>query len=145
MRAISRGPEIRGHGGETKPVPRKMGFGQKVVVAILLTIVLVPPLGGFYSYFSGIPLHLMASSKEAEKSLEPAALPSLSLVSGQAHTLKVPGEVCTALGIRKGEKDAVAVALQPKTMRPLVLPGSTALDPTRLARIAALASLRPGW
>ncbi len=118
------------------PTPRKMGIGQKAVVALLLTIVLVPPLGGFYSYFSG--KHLLASSKEAEKAQDAFALPSVTLVSGQAHTLKVPDEVCAALGIRKkGEQDAVAVAWQPKTMRPIVLPGSTALDPTRLARIRA--------
>src|SRR5271157_5339409 len=120
-----------------RPAPRKMGYGQKAVVALLLTVVLVPPLAGFYSYFSGIPLHLLASSKEAEKALDSATLPSVTLVSGQAHTLKVPEEVCAALGIRKGEQDAVAVAWLPKTMRPLVLPGSTALDPTRLARIRA--------
>src|SRR5271157_4016155 len=106
---------IQGHAsGPTTPSPssppRKMGFGQKVVVAILLTVVLVPPLGGFYSYFSGVPLHLLASSKEAEKAVDSAALPSVTLVSGQAHTLKVPEEVCAALGIRKGEQDAVAVA-----------------------------------
>ena len=122
---------------EARPAPRKMGIGQKTVVVILLTIVLVPPLGGFYSYFSGVPLHLLASTKEAEKAQDASALPSVSLVSGQAHTLKVPEEVCAALGIRKGEHDAVAVAWLPKTMRPLVLPGSTAFDPTRLARIRA--------
>jgi len=122
---------------EVRTAPRKMGIGQKAVVVILLTVVLVPPLGGFYSYFSGVPLHLLASSKEAEKAVDSAALPSVTLVSGQAHTLKVPEEVCAALGIRKGEQDAVAVAWLPKTMRPLVLPGSTALDPTRLARIRA--------
>src|SRR5271157_4811334 len=120
-----------------RPAPRKMGYGQKAVVALLLTVVLVPPLAGFYSYFSGIPLHLLASSKETENSIDPTGLPKVTLVSGQAHTLKVPDEVCAALGIRKGEQDAVAVAWLPKTMRPLVLPGSTALDPTHLARIRA--------
>ncbi|MGZ3301863.1 MAG: efflux RND transporter periplasmic adaptor subunit [Isosphaeraceae bacterium] len=114
-----------------------MGIGQKAVVAILLTVVLVPPLAGFYSYFSGIPLHLLASSKEAEKAPDTAAPARVSLVSGQAHTLQVPEEVCAALGIRKRERDAAAVAQAPRTMRPLVLPGSTALDPTRLARIRA--------
>ena len=114
-----------------------MGIGQKTVVAILLTVVLVPPLGGFYSYLSGVPLHLLASTKEVEKAQDPSALPSVLLVPGQAHTLKVPEEVCAALGICKGEHDAVAVAWLPKTMRPLVLPGSTAFDPTHLARIRA--------
>ena len=112
-------------------------MGRRLSSLILLTVVLVPPLGGFYSYFSGVPLHLLASSKEVEKAQDASALPSVSLVSGQAHTLKVPEEVCAALGIRKGEHDAVAVAWLPKTMRPLVLPGSTAFDPTRLARIRA--------
>ena len=114
-----------------------MGFGQRAVVALLLTVVLVPPTAGFYSYFSGIPLHLLASSKEEKETVASSAPPSVSLVSGQAHTLEVPEEVCAALGIRKGERDSVAVAKPPVMMRPLVLPGSTALDPTRLARIRA--------
>ena len=45
---------------------RKMGIGQKLVVLILLTVVMVPPLAGFYSYFTGVPLHLLASTKEKE-------------------------------------------------------------------------------
>ena len=139
--AQGEGHLITGHTSAAMPeagsAPRKMSIGQKTVVVILLTIVLVPPLGGFFSYFSGIPLHLLASTKEAEKAQDSSALPSVSLVPGQAHTLKVPEEVCATLGIRKGEHDAVAVAWQPKTMRPLVLPGSTAFDPTRLARIRA--------
>ena len=122
-----------------------MGFGQKTVVVILLTVVLVPPLAGFYSYFSGVPLHLLASTKEEKRLKTASALPSVSLVSGQAHTLEVPEEVCAALGIRKGEHDAVAVAQAadrrcgrwcfpvPRRSIPLALPAS------------ALASLRPGW
>jgi cobalt-zinc-cadmium efflux system membrane fusion protein len=118
---------------------RRIGFGQSVVVVILLTVVLLPPLAGFYSYFSGTPLHLLASGKEA-KDEEPsasAAPSSVSLVTGQAHTLEVPEEVAAALGIRKGGRDTIAVAQPPTLMRPLVLPGATALDPTRLARIRA--------
>jgi len=37
----------------------------------------------------------------------------------------------------QGQKSSVAVAQPPSTMPPLVLPGSTALDPTRLARVRA--------
>jgi cobalt-zinc-cadmium efflux system membrane fusion protein len=106
-------------------------------VAILLTVVLVPPAAGFFSYFSGIPLHLLASSKEEIETSSSPDRPSVSLVPGQAHTLEVPDEVSAALGIRKGRRDAVVVAKAPTMMRPLVLPGSTALDPTRLARIRA--------
>jgi cobalt-zinc-cadmium efflux system membrane fusion protein len=115
-----------------------MGYGQKVVVAILLAVVLVPPAAAFYSYFSGIPLHLLAPRKDKEEEDQgPSARSSITLVPGQAHTVKVPAEVCASLGIRKGDRDAVAVAREPAMMRPLVLPGSTALDPTRLARVRA--------
>jgi cobalt-zinc-cadmium efflux system membrane fusion protein len=118
---------------------RKMGVGQKIVVAILLTVVLAFPFAGFYSYFSGVPLHLLASTKEDQEkaALEAAASAAVSLVPGQPHTVGVSEEVCVSLGIVNGRKDSVAVAQLPTTMRPLVLPGSTALDPTRLARIRA--------
>jgi len=119
------------------PPPRKTGWGYRVVIALLLTVVLVPPLAGFYSFFSGIPLHLLASTKDEKEVSAASALPSVSLVSGQAHTLQVPEEVCAALGIRKGERDSVAVAQSPKTMRPFELAGSTDFDPTRLSRIRA--------
>jgi cobalt-zinc-cadmium efflux system membrane fusion protein len=119
------------------PAQRKMALGQRAGVAILLTVVVVPPLAGFYSYFSGVPLRLLASTKEEKESSEPPTAPSVSLVSGQHHTLDVPDEVCDSLGIRKSDLDSVAVAKPPVMMRPLVLPGSTALDPTRLARIRA--------
>ncbi len=118
--------------------PRKMGFGQKVVVLLLLTVVLVPPLAGFYSYFSGVPLHLLASGKdEKDNEAVSSAAASVTLVAGQAHTLAVSDEVAATLGIRKGEHESIAVAQPPKMMRPLVLPGSTMLDPTHLARIRA--------
>jgi cobalt-zinc-cadmium efflux system membrane fusion protein len=114
-------------------------MGQRAVVAILLTVVLVPPAAGFYSYFSGVPLHLLASTKDKEEqeTLASSARSSVTLVSGQTHTVEVPEDVCASLGIRKGDRDSVAVARVPTMMRPLVLPGSTTLDPTRLARIRA--------
>jgi cobalt-zinc-cadmium efflux system membrane fusion protein len=116
----------------------KMGWGQRTVVAILLTVVVVPPLAGFYSYFSGIPLHLLASNKEEDKETSGATVPpSITLVSGQAHTLEVSDEVAETLHIRKGEQYSIAVAQSPSTMRPLELPGSTAIIPGRLARIKA--------
>ena len=115
----------------------KMGWGQRAVVFLLLTVVIVPPLAGFFSYFSGIPLHLLAVRKEDSEATESAAAPSVSLVKGQAHTLEVSEGVATTLGIKKGDRDAIAIARPPVTTRPLVLPGSTRLDPTRLDRIRA--------
>jgi len=114
----------------------KMGWGQRAVVALLLTVVLVPPLAGFYSYFSGVPLHLLApklddDDKEAEGST------GITLVADRAHTLELSDEVADSLGVRKGGKDSVAVAQLPSMMRPLVLPGSTRFDPARLDRVRA--------
>jgi cobalt-zinc-cadmium efflux system membrane fusion protein len=116
---------------------RKMGFGQRLVVLILLTVVVVPPMAGFYSYFTGIPLHLLASSKEKEEKETSAAsgLSGIALVLGQTHTLEVADEVAASLGIRKGERDSVAIAQRPTMMRPLELKGSTMLIPGRIARI----------
>ena len=112
-----------------------MGWGQKAVVALLLTVVLVPPLAGFYSYFSGIPLHLLAKKEEDKENSAESVAPSIKLVADHAHTLEVSDEVASALGIRKEDRDSIAVAQPPTQMRPLVLPGSTAIIPGRLARI----------
>jgi cobalt-zinc-cadmium efflux system membrane fusion protein len=74
----------------------------------------------------------------ADKAPPPARQPlGVFLVPDRPHTLAVPEEVRRALGIRKGAKDVLAVAEEPKTSWPLVMSGSTALDPTRLMRIRA--------
>ncbi len=121
------------------PLPRRMGLGQRAVVLLLLTVVVIPPLAGFYSFFSGVPLHLFASSKEKEET-EPSsasASQNIALVPGQPHTVAVSEEVSASLGIRKDDRVSIAVAQPPSKMRPLVLPGSTAIIPGRLARIKA--------
>jgi cobalt-zinc-cadmium efflux system membrane fusion protein len=76
------------------------------------------------------------SEEEPAITHKPAPL-AVELVQGQPHTLSVPEEVRKALGIRKNNTDLIAVAKKPTQSRPLVLPGSTALDPTRLMRIRA--------
>ncbi|MDB5307971.1 MAG: hypothetical protein JWO38_2173 [Gemmataceae bacterium] len=53
------------------------------------------------------------------------------------HTLSVPEEVRTSLGIRKDGKDVVATATLPATNQTLSLPGSTALNPAGISRIRA--------
>ena len=47
----------------------------------------------------------------------------------------MPEDVRKSLGIRKGNVDQIAVAEKPTRTRPLVMPGSTALDPARLIRV----------
>ena len=53
------------------------------------------------------------------------------------HTVVIPEDVRVTLGIRKGEKDVVVLAKKPTGSRPLVLHGSTMLDPAHLHRIRA--------
>jgi len=79
--------------------------------------------------------------------LAPALAPTLvdsppplgvTLVEGTTDTVEVPEAVCKTLGILNDKKEErVARAIVPARMRPLVLAGSTALDPTRLLRIRA--------
>jgi cobalt-zinc-cadmium efflux system membrane fusion protein len=61
----------------------------------------------------------------------------VDVVKGKEQTLHVPLDVQKSLGIRKDGSEQVAVAQLPKQGIILELPGSTALDPTRLLRIRA--------
>ncbi len=72
----------------------------------------------------------------AEKAeLPPKEASAVKLVEGKANSLLVPEDVQKSLGIRKGYALQVAVAELPTRKRPLVMPGSTALDPARLIRV----------
>jgi cobalt-zinc-cadmium efflux system membrane fusion protein len=57
------------------------------------------------------------------------------LVSDRPHTLAIPEEVRQALGIRREQTELIAIAKAPTQTQTMVLPGSTALDPTRIWRI----------
>jgi cobalt-zinc-cadmium efflux system membrane fusion protein len=60
----------------------------------------------------------------------PATTQTVELVEGTTDTLVVPEPVRKALGI-----EAVAPAEPPTRTRPLTMPGTTQLDPTRVARV----------
>jgi cobalt-zinc-cadmium efflux system membrane fusion protein len=110
------------------------------VLACVWALILLPA-AGFGGYLLGVPIPgLPAGEKEPkpsdEKKKEPQE-PGVSLVKNKPHTLDVPQDVRENLGIRKGKRDLLAIARTPSTKRELELPGSTALDPTRLARIRA--------
>ena len=60
---------------------------------------------------------------------------AVELAPGKPNSLLVPEEVQKSLGILKGKAVQVAVAEQPSRKRPLVMPGSTALDPAGLIRV----------
>jgi len=102
-----------------------------IVVVLAVVLVGVATAAGF--------LHFSWPG-QAEANTVPPAKPGalkIALVESRPHTLMVPEDVRTALGIRKGNTDLIAVARKPTQTRPLVMPGSTALDPTRLMRIRA--------
>jgi cobalt-zinc-cadmium efflux system membrane fusion protein len=61
--------------------------------------------------------------------------PAVELVPGQPNALRVPDDVRKALGICRGGVEQIAVAHRPIGTHPLVMPDSTALDPTRLLRV----------
>jgi cobalt-zinc-cadmium efflux system membrane fusion protein len=90
------------------------------------------------AFLLGVPVAGLGGHAR-EQTVLPEAPLAVKLVRETPHTLAVPEDVRVALGIRKGKEDAVATVQAPKATntRPLVLSGSTALDPTRLSRIRA--------
>jgi cobalt-zinc-cadmium efflux system membrane fusion protein len=97
-------------------------------VAALLTLAL------FGAYLAGVPLPGVSAAADEKTVSAPPPL-GVELVKDAAHTLSVPEDVRAALGMRKGKEESVAEAKTPTGTRPLVLPGSTTLDPTRLMRV----------
>ena len=74
-----------------------------------------------------------AGAEQVDSTAKEAA--GVELVKDKPNSLRVPDEVRKSLGIRKGNTDQIAVAQQPTRKLPLVMPGSTALDPARLIRV----------
>jgi membrane fusion protein, heavy metal efflux system len=105
---------------------RWVGLGALVLVALAV----LPLVRGGWPWSEKPPLEEKADA--GNKSTL-----GVALVPGMAHTLFVPDEVRDALGIRKGTSDKLAVAQRPTNTRPLVMPGSTMLDPSRIMRIRA--------
>jgi cobalt-zinc-cadmium efflux system membrane fusion protein len=71
------------------------------------------------------------------------AVAGIELVPGEPHTLYVPADVRSALGIRKDNVDQIVTVAKPTRTRPLLMPGTTMLDPTRLIPIRALFAPSP--
>ena len=116
----------------------KMGWGQRAVVCAALDSGPGPAAGGFLQLLLGRPAAFARGQegRRGQGSRVDRRIRHLARVGPGPHA-GGSDEVATTLGIRKGDSDSVAVAQPPNMMRPLVLPGSTALDPTRLARIRA--------
>jgi cobalt-zinc-cadmium efflux system membrane fusion protein len=106
--------------------------GGIILVAVLVTC-------------GAVGLQQLAAEREASSEAAAAEKPGLGveLVKGQPHTLFVPENVRTALGIRKDNVDQIVTAVRPTRTRPLPMPGTTMLDPTRLIPIRALFAPSP--
>jgi membrane fusion protein, heavy metal efflux system len=76
------------------------------------------------------PHAFSSREKVAERQQVAKSRLAVELVEDVPHTLSVPERVRKALGIQESE-----VAQTPKQARPLVMPGSTALDPARVMRV----------
>lgn len=97
---------------------------------------------GFAAFALRVPMPWQgrASAETAGPAKAPPAaglIAAVELVPGAPHTLALPEEARKSLGILQGGSDLVATAVAPTHSREMVLPGSTALDPTRLYRVRA--------
>jgi cobalt-zinc-cadmium efflux system membrane fusion protein len=117
--------------------PHRRGFAWVSSAAAVVAVLAI--LAAFIVFVADIPLFSSppAAGKEAGKDKAAAgpAFPTVELVKEKRRTLYVPQDVRTALGIRKAGIDIAAVANRPTQTRPLMLPGSTMLDPARIMRI----------
>jgi cobalt-zinc-cadmium efflux system membrane fusion protein len=120
--------------GVEKPVVNDTMKWLRAVAAVAVTLVLV---AGLLIFTGAMPLPWKAAA--ASVAPNPPASKSLGveLVKDMPNTVAVPDDVRKSLSIRKGAKEMVAVAKLPTKTQTMVLPGSTALDPTRLYRIRA--------
>ncbi len=94
-------------------------------------------LAVFVVFISGVPIPGL-SSTGPEQTVAAPPPPDVQLVKDPPHTLFIPDDVKKTLGILKNGVDDVSTAAVPTQTRPLVLTGSTALDPTRLLRLRPL-------
>ena len=127
---------------QTVATPSRPSPWQRIAIGLLSLLILVS-LAGVAGYLSGARVSASAVSAGNEKTNAekknalPVKAKGVSLVEGKPHALAVPEDVRAVLGMRKGNRDLIALAKVPTEMRPLVFPGSTALDPIRLARVRA--------
>jgi cobalt-zinc-cadmium efflux system membrane fusion protein len=124
--AVVREPVMAAESGS--PYLKWAGFAL-AALAILVVLIIVPPifgLPGLQALWTAAPKREIVESK-----------PSLNveLVKDQPNTLFVGEAVQQSLGIRQGKMENITVAEVPKRPRQLVVPGSTALDDTKLSRV----------
>jgi cobalt-zinc-cadmium efflux system membrane fusion protein len=119
----------------TTPPARRTWAGLLAGVAVVAVIlVLACTAGAFWLGLIRLPGHALSGDEGQEQARQPL---NVELIPNRPHTLKVPENTRAALGIRKGGRDQLVEAVPPRKGRPLVLPGSTMLDPARILRLRA--------
>lgn len=104
---------------------RKSGSVALAVVAVLV----------LFAWAYGAGKWPRAKSDTAKPDAPENAVPGVDLVKGRPNSLLVPEDVRLALGVQKGNREQIAVAEVPVRKLPLVMQGSTAIDPARLIRV----------
>jgi cobalt-zinc-cadmium efflux system membrane fusion protein len=121
---------------DPQPADHRSRFSRFMGVAGLL-LMFVTAVVFFLGFIFEVPVPFLSASHGPRRTAAPAPL-GVKLVEGKSHTLEVPPVVAESLGIRpKGKAERLEAAKKPTRTRPLVLPGSTALDATKLMRIRA--------
>jgi cobalt-zinc-cadmium efflux system membrane fusion protein len=116
---------------QTPPSPAARGRSASPIRFIILGVAILVAgvaITGAAVYYG--PRAFSPREKLAEKQAGPKSRLAVELVEDVPHTLSVPERVRKALGIEES-----VVAGVPKHARPLVMPGSTALDPARVMRV----------
>jgi cobalt-zinc-cadmium efflux system membrane fusion protein len=113
----------------TTPLPKTRW---KLVVGLLLVAVLVGAAVIAVTVFgASLPFKFgRAAPVPGAEAPAPAPTQTVELVEGTSDTIVVPEPVRKALGI-----ETAALAEPPTQTRPLTMPGSTQLDPIRVARV----------
>ncbi len=113
-------------------------WGERIRSAVVVVVALLV-LAGFVLYVVGVPIPGLSSAAENPTVTKdaPARIEILSK-KGEEPKVLVPEDVRRALGIRRKDGgERLAAAEVPTEARPLVLSGSTGLDPNRIVRVRA--------
>jgi membrane fusion protein, heavy metal efflux system len=112
-------------------VPSRQVFSSIVTVALVLSAMTFFVVNAFE-----IPIPFLDRAGAQSVLPNESLTHGVELVKDVPNTLRVPSEVRISLGIRDQDgKDRIAEAKLPTHGRKLTMSGSTALDPTRIARI----------
>jgi membrane fusion protein, heavy metal efflux system len=107
------------------------GWAGRIVGSLLILLVAVLIALVVFN----VPLPWQQSKADEVAAAESSRLGGVQLVPAVPNTLQVPKRVRESLGMEVNGEPRIYEAKKPTRTQPLVMPGSTALDPSRLMRI----------